>query len=92
MTHSAVDADLAMHVAVAGSLVFTDFEPRDCPGYTSDIAKQVGVSSKQTAALLRSFDILSDDHHYEVKRELLREKVIDREITPAMYRVTIRPA
>ncbi len=92
MTGSLTAGDLAMHVATRGVLSFSDFEPRNCPGFQSDIAKKVGASFNQTENLLRAADLLADDHHYVVERELLRARTDEREITPAMYRVTIKPA
>ena len=84
--------DLAMHVLTNGGITFTDFEPRNQPGYESDIADVVGCSRNQTDSLLRAYDALQDDHHYSHKREVIRPRRDEQEIYPAEIRVTLTPA
>lgn len=92
MSASMTTGDLAMVIAEKGSLSFLDYEPRDCPGYTSTIWQEVGAPKSQVNNLLRAADALEDDHHYDITRRTLREKSEDTEIRPAQVRVTIRLA
>ena len=84
--------ELKMHVTHYGTLNFVLYEPRDQPGFESDIAKCVGCSPNQTANLLTAFDQLEDDHHFLIERDEVRPYKQERDITPAMIRVTITPA
>ncbi len=85
-------SDVAMRIAEKGSFSFTDYEPRDLPGYESNIAKLLGASPNQTENLLRAVDELEEDHHYIVTRRVDRERTDDRKVTPAIIRVTISAA
>lgn len=92
MNASMTTGDLTMAIAEKGSLTFLDYEPRNCPGYTSNICEQVGAPRSELDNLLRAADALEDDHHYEVTRRTLREKTEDTEIRPAQVQVTISAA
>lgn len=88
--------DVLMQV-VEGPVSFTDFEPRDVPGFKSDIADVFHCSENQTDNLLKAVDILEDDHHYRVDRVIVQEsepepgnKCPSRH--PREFKVTVSPA
>ena len=84
--------DLAMRIVEKGSFSFTDYSPRGMPGFESDIAKRLGADIDQVGELLRAVDELEEDHHYVVRREVVRQRTSEREVTPEIIRVTITAA
>ena len=85
--------DLAIEVATRpGGIEFYQYEPSDQPGYPCTIAAVLQRDVSETPVLLRAVDDLEEDHHFVISREPVRERVDDRKITPAKFRVTITPA
>jgi len=60
-------------LAVERPFLFIDYEPRDTPGFRSNIASVVGCSDNQTDKLLEAVDTIADDPHFTVKREVAEE-------------------
>lgn len=73
---------------------FTDYEPRDVPGFTSDIAHVFGCSENQTKRLLDAVDTLADDHHFSVVRTPVGEVQAGSKgkVYPRKLNVTVSPA
>lgn len=94
MSGTQTAGDLAMHIVESGSLIFMDYEPRGIVGFESDIAKKMGCSSNQTENLLRAFDAIEDDQHFEITKERVSERDSGShgKTIPAIIRVTITPA
>jgi hypothetical protein len=86
--------DVQMAV-VRGPISFDDYEPRDVPGYPSNIAKVFGKSESETDSLLMAVDDLSDDHHFNVVRTPVpndEASLGDPAEMPKKFRVTVSPA
>lgn len=94
MGKTATMVDLTTVLVERQMFTFTDFEPRDVPGFESDIAKVVGCSDNQTGRLLDLVDDLKDDPHYSVvPREVSGPTEGSHEKRyPQMIRVTVSQA
>jgi|GEM_PF-5956536 len=60
-------------LAVERPFLFIDYEPRDTPGFQSNIASLFKYSENQTAKLLAAVDTLAEDPHFKVEREVVEQ-------------------
>jgi len=70
MTNSYEDV---LMIVVKRPIRFTDYDPRNVPGFTSNIASVVNCSDNQTANLLAAVDTLEDDSHFLVEKVVVEE-------------------
>jgi hypothetical protein len=86
-------ADVAMKV-LEGPLIFTDYEPRNLPGYESNIAAVLGKGAHETRHLLAAVDSFVEDQHYVVYRKPIGVAAPDASGKPGVqqYKVTITAA
>jgi len=83
-----------MQLAVERPFGFIDYEPRDVPGFTSDIAQVFKCSENQTESLLAAVDNVAEDQHFNVRRETVEESTSGTKGKqyPKKIRVTVSPA
>ena len=93
MSGNARVADV-MALAVERKFTFTDWEPRDVPGFQSNIAEVFQCSENQTTKLLEAVDIVAEDPHFEVQRDLVQPSTAGSKgkSYPKKIRVTVSPA
>ena len=83
-----------MSLAVERTFGFIDYEPRDVPGFNSDIAQVFKCSENQTESLLAAVDTLAEDPHFNVRRVTIEESTTGTKGKqyPKKVRVTVSPA
>lgn len=85
--------DVSM-LALERPFTFDDYEPRNVPGYTSNIASIFRCSENQTGKLLEAVDNLAAGHRHVVDRRPVEyaEPAAEGEERPRKYRVTVSSA